>query len=184
MEIFNTWNLLYKALSISSNKLLCSEGGFTIQTAQNHPLSISLHPRATWASWELTSTLIDWLRSNLLGMKILPNYLRQRMLCRWHWWDNSRSQLWCGWKIHASPSCGRLDFAGSQLPLNLEWSAGFSLPGLRRHEDLLRFPTYFEAILTHSAAWKQNKSDPSSWKHNWIGSLWPTKHEQTNIICS
>lgn len=125
----------------------------------------ALHPIATWASWELTSTLIDWLHSNIPGLEILPNYLRQRMLRRWHWWDNSRSQLWCGWKIHASPSCGRLDFVGSQLPINLEGSTLFSLPALRRHEDLLRFPTYFQAVLTHPAGWKQNRSDPSSWKH-------------------
>lgn len=36
-----------------------------------------------------------------------------------------------------------------------------SLPALRRHGGLLRFSPNFQAVLTHSAAWKQNKSDPS-----------------------
>lgn len=97
--------------------------------------------------------LVDWLHSNIPGLEILPNYLRQKMPCRWHWWDNLRSQLWCGWKIHASPSCGKLDFVGSQLPLNLEWNlmALFSLcqlsEGMRAYLGFLLIFKQFSHIL-------------------------------------
>lgn len=120
--------------------------------------------------------LLDWLHSNIPGLEILPNYLKQRTLRRWHWCDSSRNQLWCGWKIHASPSCGRLDFVDFQLTLNSERSTVSSLPALRRHEDPLRFPTYFQAFLTHPVAWKQNKADPSSWKHTRLS----LTHEKMN----
>lgn len=118
-------------------------------------LQSALYPIVTWAFWELTSMLRDWLHPSILGLEILPDYLRRRMLCRWHWWDDLRSQLWCGWQFHASPSCGKLDLVGSQPPFNVEWSlmALLSLPALRRHESLLSFSPYFQAVLTHSATW-------------------------------
>ena len=81
-----------------------------------------LHSIATCASQELTFMPINWLHSTIPGLEILPNYLRQGMLCQWHWRGNWRSHLWCEWKIHASLSCRRAGFIGSRLPLNLAWS--------------------------------------------------------------